>query len=130
MIEEAEEEGLLPDGWTAVNWTDLERDALANAPTLDDALLWADRTGQLADVRAELLLMIRHSHIATRGQRIEVGMKLTAHLAYEAALLRALGPAILLHTDGEGARRERMMQRFGRYHDCEVIPLIHGIRMR
>jgi hypothetical protein len=127
MIEQATEEKLLPDNWHAVTWTSIEATTPSDAPTLEQALAWANESGQRLHVRAEAELMSRHNYIATQGANLEVGKRLTAHLTYESTLLSSLGDnGMLLHVDGEGARREKLLSGFR----PPGIPVIHGIDVR
>ncbi|PIR03332.1 MAG: hypothetical protein COV60_00880 [Candidatus Magasanikbacteria bacterium CG11_big_fil_rev_8_21_14_0_20_43_7] len=127
MIEQAADEHLLPGNWQAVTWTSLEADAKPNSPAFEDALTWATQSGQMFYVRAEAELMSRHSYITTHGETLEVGRRLAAHLAYESALLASFGNnGILLHVDGEGVRREKLLAGFR----PPGIPVIHGIDVR
>lgn len=127
MIEQAEVDNLLPADWKAVTWTSLEDLAQVDGLNFPRALTWAADPARLQHVHAEAALMARHPYIMTRGEARDVGLSLTAHLAYESALLASLGPnGILLHVDREGARREKLLGGFR----PPGIPVWHGISMR
>lgn len=115
----------LPKGWSALIWSDLERQAEAGAG-YDEAYAWAQASAHPLLVREERQffreLGERHPDILTRGHPEMMALRQIAAYAHEGRTLERLFPnAILLQTDTPVERKDAMFQSLRK----QALPIAH-----